>query len=163
MAPMPVRMREAVLTSMTAKVGIFCCCCGIGYDSQFGLQGEDWDELERKAAKCKANLLSKSHRPRLTAVTPQRTRNGLKLSTTSRMIPTDRRKKHQPNRRNPQLMVKGNAENNTSPFTVHIVPRYIHVLCFVYVQWCTYAYVKNTVIHLHYAGQLFCIILITAS
>ena len=52
-------------------------------------------------------------------------------------------------------MAKGNAENNTGPFTVHIVPPcYIHVLCFVYVQSCTYAYVKNTVIHLHYLGQL---------
>src|SRR5712691_10144530 len=119
MAPMPVRMREAVLTSMKVKVGIFYCCCDIGYYSQFGLQGEDWDELEKRAAKCKADLLSKSHRPRLTVVTPQRTRNELKLLTT-RMFPTDRRKKHQPNRRSPQLMVKANVENNASPFTVHI-------------------------------------------
>lgn len=64
MAPMPVMMKEAVLTlMMKAKVRIFCCRCDIGYDSQSGLQGEDWDELERKAAKCKANLLSKCHRP----------------------------------------------------------------------------------------------------
>lgn len=159
MAPMPVKMREAVLTSMKAKVGIFYCCSDIDRDSQFGPQGEDWDELEKKAAKCKANLLSKSHRSQLTAVTPQRTRNELKLLTT-RMIPTDRRKKHQPNRRSPQLMVEANVENNASLFTVHIVPPcYIHVLCFVYVQWCSYAYMKNAVIHLHYPPrQQFCVI-----
>jgi len=61
-------------------------------------------------------------------------------------------------------MVKANVENNASLFTVDIVPPcYIHVLCFAYVQWRSYAYVKNAVIHLHYPRQLFCVILITAS
>jgi hypothetical protein len=166
MAPMPAMMREAVPTlMMKAKVGFFCCCCDIGYDPQFGLQGEDWDELERKAAKCKANLLSKCHRPRLTAVISQRTRNGLKLLTKTRMTPIDRRKRHQPNRRSPQLMAKANAEDNARSLTVHIVPHcYVHLLCFVYVQCRSYAYVRNTVIHLHFRlRQPFCVTRITVS
>jgi hypothetical protein len=61
MSPMPVMMREAALTSMTAKVGTsYCCCDMILAKIRSDLRGEDWDELERKAAKCKANLLSKS-------------------------------------------------------------------------------------------------------
>ena len=60
MASMPVMTREAGLTlMMKAKVGISHSCCEICADSHVNPQGEDWDELERKAAKCKANLLSK--------------------------------------------------------------------------------------------------------
>jgi hypothetical protein len=60
MAPTPAMTREAALTLTTVTVGISYCCYDIAYGSHFEpLQGEDWDELERKAAKCKANLLSK--------------------------------------------------------------------------------------------------------
>ena len=62
MAPTLAMTREAALTSMTAKVGIsYCYCESVTFATVliFGFQGDDWDELERKAAKCKANLLSK--------------------------------------------------------------------------------------------------------
>ncbi|KAH9998126.1 hypothetical protein BJV74DRAFT_825483 [Russula compacta] len=51
MALMPVMMKEAALTSMKAKVGYYYYCDNIGFDPHFDLRGEDWDELERKAAK----------------------------------------------------------------------------------------------------------------
>ncbi len=42
--------------------------------------GEDWDELERKAAKCKAHLISNGHEPELISTTAdkKRTEVGLK-------------------------------------------------------------------------------------
>lgn len=63
MALMPVMTKEAALTSMTAKVGCYHYCDNIGFDPHFDPRGEDWDELERKAAKCKTHLLSKVSGP----------------------------------------------------------------------------------------------------
>jgi hypothetical protein len=102
-------------------------------DSHFYLQGEDWDELERKAAKCKANLFR--YKSQLIAPTSQRTRNEQKvvaLRTTSRMTTIDRRKRPQQSRRSLQLMARANAENNASPCATP--PCYIRALCFLYVQ-----------------------------
>ncbi len=55
---MPVKTKEADLTLMM-KAKVRCSNCGydIANDSHYYFQGEDWDELERKAAKCKTNFV----------------------------------------------------------------------------------------------------------
>jgi hypothetical protein len=88
--------------------------------SHYYFQGEDWDELERKAAKCRANFVLKEFlKSQLIDSIPQRTRNEQKEVTeraTTQMTPTGtgQRKRHQqsPSHR-PSVppMARANAEN----------------------------------------------------
>src|SRR6266436_4659066 len=88
-------------------------------DSHNYFSGEDWDELERKAAKCKANSVLQHSKSQLTVPIPQRTRNGqtvvAAVRATTPMAPIDQRKRHRrsPSHKPSLLMARVNAEYAT--------------------------------------------------
>ena len=71
--------------------------------------GEDWDELERKAAKCKAVLISSGHEPALISITAdkKRTEGGRKDDDSD---DSDRPKKKAPAKSKAQAKASANGK-----------------------------------------------------
>ena len=115
----------------------------------FELEGEDWDELEKKAAKCKANLRSiRLPVSQLICLTPQRTKNEQRSvipRRMSRMMRIVQRKRRLPNRsQSLQLTANANAEIAlvTCPFIASL-PMLYCAFCFVYVQCRFHLYMRK--------------------
>jgi hypothetical protein len=110
MVLMPVRMREAALTlMMRAKVKCILAAA-LTMCLTWKRSGEDWDELERKAAKCKAHLTSSGHEPELisTSADKKRTEGGRNKDDES--DDSDRPKKKAPAKSKPHAKASANGK-----------------------------------------------------
>ena len=72
--------------------------------------GEDWDELERKAAKCKAHLISSGHEPELISTSADKKRAEGGRTKDDESDDSDQPKKKAPAKSKPHAKASANGK-----------------------------------------------------